>query len=341
LRSVRRLRCAGRPPRRHEMPRDTHGDLRLGHVYHFPHRPPPDDLIIVDCIEFNERFRHADPVADMAFLAMDFAHNGRRDLGRAFAEAYFRASRDDEGRILLPFYTAYRAAVRGKVEGLAHTESEISPDARANALTEARAHWLLALGELEAPGRRSCLVLVGGLPGSGKSTLARALAEGHDFSLIRSDQVRKELAGLAEGATASSPYGAGIYGPEWNERTYAECLKRAESLFFQGRRVVVDASFGREANRVDYLKTATHWGIPAVFLCCQAAPEVVRARLANRRNDASDANWSVYLEATVRWEPPGLITTRSLRKLVTDGDREQVVAQAAAILRELGLGDEA
>ena len=102
------------------MPRDTHGDLRLDHVYFFPDRRPPDDLVIVDCIEFDERFRHADPVADMAFLAMDFALHGRTDLGRAFAEAYFRASGDAEGRTLLPFYAAYRAAVRGKVEGMKH-----------------------------------------------------------------------------------------------------------------------------------------------------------------------------------------------------------------------------
>ena len=62
------------------VPRDTHGDLRLGHVYLFPERQPPADLAIVDCIEFNERFRFADPVADMAFLAMGLAFHGRRDL---------------------------------------------------------------------------------------------------------------------------------------------------------------------------------------------------------------------------------------------------------------------
>ena len=74
-------------------------------------------MVIVDCIEFNERFRCADPIADMAFLAMDLTLHGRRDLARAFVDAYIRASGDPEGRALLPFYTAYRAAVRGKVEG--------------------------------------------------------------------------------------------------------------------------------------------------------------------------------------------------------------------------------
>src|SRR5581483_6098318 len=54
---------------RRGVPCDTHGDLHLDHVYLFPDRIPPEDLVIIDCIEFNERFRYSDPVADMAFLA--------------------------------------------------------------------------------------------------------------------------------------------------------------------------------------------------------------------------------------------------------------------------------
>src|SRR5262249_13458734 len=46
--------------------RDAHGDLHLDHVCWFPDRAPPDDLICIDCIEFNERFRFIDPIADMA-----------------------------------------------------------------------------------------------------------------------------------------------------------------------------------------------------------------------------------------------------------------------------------
>jgi predicted kinase len=88
----------------------------------------------------------------------------------------------------------------------------------------------LALGELETPGQRPCLVLVGGLPGTGKSTLAQGLAERADFRLIRSDLVRKELAGLPARESARSPFEEGIYAPAWSERTYAECLCRAEKL---------------------------------------------------------------------------------------------------------------
>ena len=70
------------------IPCDAHGDIRMDHVYLFPESGPPDDLAIVDCIEFNVRFRAADPVADMAFLVMDLIRHGHRDLAHWFRDAY-------------------------------------------------------------------------------------------------------------------------------------------------------------------------------------------------------------------------------------------------------------
>lgn len=137
------------------VPRDTHGDMRLGHVYLFPERPPPEDMVFIDCIEFNERYRYADPVADMAFLVMELKAAGRGDLARAFAGEYFRASADQEGRALLPFYVAYRAAVRAKVEGFKSAEAEVPGAERDAALAAARRLWLLALDELEWAGQEA------------------------------------------------------------------------------------------------------------------------------------------------------------------------------------------
>jgi aminoglycoside phosphotransferase family enzyme/predicted kinase len=318
------------------VPRDTHGDLRLEHVYSFPGRTPPDDLVIIDCIEFNERFRFADPVADMAFLVMDLASHGRRDLARAFAGAYFRALGDEEGPALLPFYTAYRAAVRGKVEGLKSAEAEVPPAEREAARARARAHWLLALGELEEPGRRPCLVLAGGLPGTGKSSLARELAEHAHLHVLRTDLVRKELAG--RGGEPSQPLSKeDLYTAHRTEETYAECLRRAERLLFEGERVLVDATFREDRRRRAFLEAAARWGVPAVVFLCQAPPEVVRARLAGRRGDASDADWPVYQLLAGRWEEPGAFTAPFVRRLLTDDSREHVRARALAGLRDLGL----
>lgn len=315
------------------IPCDTHGDLHLDHVYVFPDRPPPADLLIIDCIEFNERFRFADPIADLAFLVMDLAFHGRRDLARLLTQVYFETADDAEGQALVPFYTAYRAAVRGKVEGFELTEQEIPEAERSAALTRARAHWLLALHELEEPGRRPCLVLLGGLPGTGKSTLGRGLAERAGFRVLRTDVLRKELAGLAAHATTPAPFRQGIYTPAWTERTYTECLRRAEALLFEGERVLIDASFAVDSWRQVFLQAAQRLGVPGLLLLCQAAPETVRQRLQARHGDASDADWAVYQQAAAHWEAPGASTRPALHELAAEGSPDAVLAAALQVLQ--------
>jgi uncharacterized protein len=321
------------------VPRDTHGDLHLDHVYLFPEKKPPDDLVIIDCIEFNERFRYADPVADMAFLVMDLLFHCRADLAKGFAVAYFQASGDEEGRALLPFYTAYRAAVRGKVDGIELMEKEIPYEEKVLARAKARAHWLLALGELERPGRKPCLVLVGGLPGCGKSTLARGLAELANFRVIRSDVIRKELAQNAGLDPTSSTFGQGIYAPAWTGKTYGECLRQAEQLLFEGKRVLVDATFGNDGNRQTFLEAAKRLGVPSVLLLCRADTDVVRARLAKRRGDVSDADWNIYEEASRRWQKPGRVSQAALCEIDANGSPEEALAAAWDVLRQFNLVD--
>jgi aminoglycoside phosphotransferase family enzyme/predicted kinase len=312
------------------VPRDAHGDLHLDHVYYLPERQPPGDLVIVDCIEFAERFRCADPVADIAFLVMDFRFHGREELAAIFVDAYFRAAADEEGRFLLPFYSAYRAAVRGKVEGLKTAEREVPAEERERARTRARAHWLLALSELEEPARRPCLVVVAGLQGTGKSTLGRGLAAHAGLQVIRSDVVRKELAGASVLAET-------LYTPEWTERTYAECLRRAEALLFDGERVLLDATFREEAHRARFLEAGRRWAVPVLFLLCRADPEIIRGRLAGRRNDVSDADWAVYEEAARRWETPGPETRRMLHEISANGTPEETLEKGLAQLRAAGI----
>jgi aminoglycoside phosphotransferase family enzyme/predicted kinase len=308
------------------VPRDTHGDLHLDHVYFRDDGEP----FAIDCIEFNERFRYADPVADVAFLVMDLKFRGRTDLAAALAEEYARASGDAEGRELLPFYTAYRAAVRGKVEGFELAEPEVPNDEKAAAAERARAHWLLALGELEEPGRRPALVLVGGLPGTGKSTLARGLSAAGGFDVIRSDAVRKELVGVPP----ETRLGDEFYSEAWADRTYAECLRRAVRGLFDGRRVLVDSTFKEDARRREVLELARWLCVPAVLFACEADPGVTRRRLEARTGDVSDADWRVYLDAV--WEPaspavaPGVVT-------VSTNPGADPVAAAAAELRARGL----
>jgi aminoglycoside phosphotransferase family enzyme/predicted kinase len=319
------------------VPRDCHGDLHLDHIYYFPDQVPPGDLVVIDCIEFNEQFRFIDPVADVAFVAMDLAFYGRRDLARAFAAAYFSATGDHGGRSLLPLYTAYRAAIRGMVDGLFLSEKEVPAAEREAARTRARAHWLLALGELESPERRPGLVLVGGLPGTGKSTLARELAADAGFEPIRSDVVRKELADLPVDAPSPEHVRDALYSADATDRTYGECLRRAEQRLAAGGRVLVDATFRDERQRKRFLDLAVRSGVPVIFLVCTAAPDTVRKRLTARKGDASDADWDVYQRAVGNWDEAGPDVSRVFDTIPTDGPQGAALDRARETLRRFGL----
>jgi len=323
------------------MPRDCHGDMHLDHVYCFPQEPPPGDLVIIDCIEFNERFRFIDPVADMAFAVMDLTLNGRRDLARAFANSYFQAVGDEEGRALMPLYMAYRATVRGMVESLLRGEGEVPDSEREAARTRSLAHWLLALTELETPGRRPCLLLITGLPGSGKSTIARQLAQCSQFQVIRSDIVRKELAGVSTFEQSPPEFRDVLYSADLTDLTYAECLRRAQQLLAEGQRVLVDATFREEQQRKRFLNAAVLYGVPAAIVVCTVSPETVRRRLAERMGDASDADWGVYLQVAANWEEPGNEVRRVHHTVSAEGTAEIVLGRALEVLHRIGLqGDD-
>ena len=60
---------------------------------HSDHISINQSIEIIDCIEFNERFRFSDTVADLAFLSMDLDYLGRGDLARSLEERYFEALR--------------------------------------------------------------------------------------------------------------------------------------------------------------------------------------------------------------------------------------------------------
>jgi aminoglycoside phosphotransferase family enzyme/predicted kinase len=322
-----------------DVPRDTHGDLHLDHVYLFPEREPPSDLLVIDCIEFNERFRYADPVADAAFLAMDLVFRLRSDLALEFAEGYLETAGDVEGRRLMPFYIAYRAAVRAKVEGMITEEGEVPEADRAAAVERSRAYWLLALAQLEEPARRPCLLLMGGLPGTGKTTIADAVAERGGFTVLSADRTRKELAGLDPRASAAAAFGQGIYTPEWNRKTYSELLRRADQGLFRGERILVDASFGRQANREEFFEAADRLGVPAYLFLCEVSAETVIKRLGRRApgSTPSDADSEIFLGAAQAWEELPRRMSRRLCPVDTGRDPASSLDQALGYLREARL----
>lgn len=318
---------------RRGIPCECHGDLKTDHVYLFPDAAPPDDLIIIDCIEFNERFRYIDPVADVAFLAMDLSFQGRRDLARELIESYFRAGGDEQGRALLQLYLSYRAAVRAKVLSIQAGEAETGGKARAALLEKSRTYRLLALAEIEAPERRAGLVLIAGLPGTGKSTIAPAAAERFGFEVIRSDVVRKELAGFSPEA----PGDVSLYTREMSDRTYDECARHAGQILARGGRVIVDANFREDERREPFLELARTHAARLIFAECHASTQVIRRRLQKRGPDASDADWEIYRKLEDQWEPPGRRTSRVARVIENDGGVEDALAGLERLLIREGL----
>jgi uncharacterized protein len=90
--------------------RECHGDLHLGNSV-FIH----DDITLFDGIEFNPALRWIDVMNDIAFLVMDLQHAHQMRLAQHFLRRYIHKTGDNQGIILLPYYTVYRALVRAKV----------------------------------------------------------------------------------------------------------------------------------------------------------------------------------------------------------------------------------
>ncbi|GMR05266.1 MAG: bifunctional aminoglycoside phosphotransferase/ATP-binding protein [Thermodesulfobacteriota bacterium] len=309
--------------------RDCHGDLHCEHISVGDGGDGGDGdngVEIIDCIEFNERFRFSDTISDAAFLSMDLDFRGRHDLSLAFDEAYITASGDLGGRRLLDFYRCYRAYVRGKVEGFKSVEEEVGTEEKARAAFSARFHFHLSSMYADK-GYCPMMVVVRGLSGTGKSTVAGALSSRTGFTLLSSDRIRRELAGLAASERAPAPFKEGIYSPEFTAKTYDELLKRAAALLASGRPVILDATFPAPARIERALEAALSAGAFFHLVECACSDELARERMEKRRaQDAgkvvSDADWGVYVKQKKGFEPwPGpalkLDTARPLEELIS------------------------
>ncbi|MFM7159585.1 MAG: AAA family ATPase, partial [Planctomycetaceae bacterium] len=89
---------------------------------------------------------------------------------------------------------------------------------------------------------------------------------------------------------------------------------------------------GQAAFRAEALALADRLAVPVGWLVCQAPPEVVNARLAQRTHDASDADWQVHLLATAAWEPPDPVTAERMGVVEMSGQPGHWLPKAIAHL---------
>ncbi len=280
--------------------RDGHGDLRLEHVY----LHDDGSITILDCIEFNDRFRYADVASDLAFLAMDLSAHGHVELAEHLLAEYARASGDFDLYSVVDFYVAYRAFVRGKIASFVADDDTADAKHRDRAEASARGCFMLAL----ASGRRSLippvLVAVGGIIASGKSTISDALSLELGAPIVDADRTRKQMLGVRETQPVHDGSWQGAYDPEFTKEVYAEVFRRASVVIASGRPVLVDASFRSRALRRAAKAVAVDRQVPFRLVECRVEHAIAKERLRERARQASvsDGRLEIFDDFAARWE---------------------------------------
>ncbi|MBD2665460.1 adenylylsulfate kinase [Richelia sinica FACHB-800] len=258
--------------------RECHGDLHLRNMalWH-------DKIMLFDCIEFNEPFRFVDVMYDVAFTVMDLEARQRQDLGNAFLNAYVEKTGDWEGLQVLPLYLSRQAYVRAKVTSFLLDDPSIPAQVKEEAANTASAYYRQAWEYTQL--KQGQIILMSGLSGSGKSTTAKYLARKLGAVQIRSDAVRKHLAGIP----LLERGGDEVYTPEMTAKTYGRLGELGIKLASQGWTVILDAKYDRQNLRQDAIAQAQQHQLPIHIIHCSAPLEVLQQRLVNRTGDIADA----------------------------------------------------
>jgi predicted kinase len=183
---------------------------------------------------------------------------------------------------------------------------QADPTAAADLRAEAVGYFRRAAAYLSADG--PVLVAIGGLSGTGKTTLARGLAPALGAPpgavVLRSDVIRKQLAGIDE----TERLGDAAYGPEMSQRVYAEIYRRAAQAIGAGHGAIADAVFAAPAERVAIERVTHAADVRFVGLWLEADAAILKRRVAVRHGDASDAGIAVvdrqlaYRLGTIAWQ---------------------------------------
>jgi aminoglycoside phosphotransferase family enzyme/predicted kinase len=294
---------------------DGHGDLLANDIFLLPDGPR-----ILDAIEFDRNLRIGDGLADVAFLAMDLERLGRADLTERLLEFYAEFAADRWPTSLAHHYLAYRAQVRAKVACLRAAQQDQPTAPEADALLDLARTHLMAGAVM--------LTLVGGAPATGKSTIAAELSDSGGAVVLRSDEIRKELAGIPAGRSAAAALTTGIYSATMSSLTYGTLLRRARSLLERGENVIVDATWSDPVWRDEARRLATVVHADLVELHCVVPMDTAMQRAAARIGDASDAGPDIARVLAARFAP-----WPEARLVDTRGPRDDSVRRARELAR--------
>jgi aminoglycoside phosphotransferase family enzyme/predicted kinase len=278
---------------------DCHGDLHLDHIH-----LTPEATTIFDCIEFNDRFRFIDVANDLAFLAMDFDFEGRRDLGNLFLRNAAREFRDAEMLKITNFYKCYRAFVRGKVESIQAIEPEtLKPEGHAQQATR---YFRLAL-QYAVSGSESLMLVIMGRVGTGKTTVAKQLASELDWPVFSSDEIRKTLAGVPLTERTAPELRDKVYSEQMTEQTYQKLLANGLASLATHSGVILDATFSSRAYRKLLRNACAQAGVHLQVVELDLDPSQIKRRLKARNEtigEISDARLEDFEKLSAAYDPP-------------------------------------
>ncbi|NOZ84402.1 MAG: AAA family ATPase [Epsilonproteobacteria bacterium] len=268
--------------------RECHGDMHLRNIALIDKQ-----IIMFDCLEFNEALRWIDVMSELAFLCMDLDDRNKQEFSRRLLNGYLELTGDYEGVTVLGFYQVYRAMVRAKVGALRLPQPGLNENEKLDIISDFQGYLQLARKYTQQ--NKPVLFITHGLSGSGKTTGTQSLVEELGAIRIRSDIERKRLYDVPFKTREPEEVGEGIYSQDAGVKTYDRLINLSESLLLAGRCVVVDATFLKRRDR-NFSTLAKKLGIPFYILSFQAPEPVLKERIIKRQNineDASDAGISV------------------------------------------------
>jgi aminoglycoside phosphotransferase family enzyme/predicted kinase len=287
--------------------RYCHGDLHSGNI--FVHK---GKIHIFDRIEFNLRFACSDTAADLAFMTMDLDFHGKRNLSDFFLDRYLDETGDYELLRFHDFFRCYRAYVRGKVIGFQLNQNPPDPE---TIKERASAYFDLAKLYASTLFAKPQLIVFYGLPGTGKSLMASRTRDWSNSVHIRSDVVRRVLAGVSLDKHHYAEFGSELYSPEMSKKVYDTLERKVKSYLDHGQSLIIDATCHRAADRLRLNEAAKKAGTCACFIRCEASDEQVKGWIEQRKESdrQSDATWEIYAKMKDKFEPEGKLPYHALR----------------------------
>jgi uncharacterized protein len=308
--------------------RECHGDLHLANIALME-----NNIVIFDCIEFNENLRWIDVMSELAFLVMDLEDRGRSDLAWSCLNSYLEHQGDYQGLAVFRYYQVYRALVRAKVAAIRLGQTS----ARENEVTRESYRSYLNLALSYTRPVQTPLIITHGLSGSGKTTLSHPFVVRLGAIRLRSDIERKRLQGLKPLERRNEGIATGIYSAKASQQVYQHLQQLATMVLKAGYPAVVDATFLSYRQRQPFQNLAQRLGIPFAILDFRCPLPQLQQRVRKRHQedqDASDADLAVLAYQQSTQEPLTQAEQKHTLAIETSSplDFERLIAQLQTLI---------